>query len=219
MTVTRLGAPVAYLLDHAGGVYPLGYTPEQAQLGGEGWTWQDVARQGLKPVSYPDSQRLRTLSFTHDVTAAAGGDKLIHGFRHLFNAGGPVRLVNVSQHERGWWRISDLQVTITARTDTQEMRTATCTWTLTEYVKDDTPKVGRSVVYSTAGGVKNLPPYYTAASGETLYSIATKLYGDGSKWVAIAKLNGLTSPNVVQGQFLKIPPLSSFIGNFGYVKP
>lgn len=50
---------------------------------------------------------------------------------------------------------------------------------------------------------------YTVKSGDTLWAIAKKFYGDGSKYQYIAKLNNLSNPNLIYvGQILQIGPAS-----------
>ena len=47
---------------------------------------------------------------------------------------------------------------------------------------------------------------YTVASGDYLWDIALRAYGDGFKWVEIAKANNLANPNLVHpGNVLKLP--------------
>lgn len=38
---------------------------------------------------------------------------------------------------------------------------------------------------------------YTVVKGDSLWSIAVKIYGDGYKWVEIAKANHLANPNII----------------------
>ena len=38
---------------------------------------------------------------------------------------------------------------------------------------------------------------YQVVKGDTLWSIAIRAYGDGYKWVEIAKANGLANPNII----------------------
>jgi hypothetical protein len=53
----------------------------------------------------------------------------------------------------------------------------------------------------TAGGQS-----YTVASGDTLWAIAQRFYGDGSKYQKIADANGISDPDKIQvGQTLVIP--------------
>jgi nucleoid-associated protein YgaU len=47
---------------------------------------------------------------------------------------------------------------------------------------------------------------YTVVKGDSLWDIAVRAYGDGYKWVEIAKVNGLTNPNVIHtGNVLSLP--------------
>ena len=47
---------------------------------------------------------------------------------------------------------------------------------------------------------------YTVVKGDTLWSISVKAYGDGYKWVSVAKANKLVNPNVIHvGNVLTLP--------------
>jgi nucleoid-associated protein YgaU len=47
---------------------------------------------------------------------------------------------------------------------------------------------------------------YTVASGDTLWAISERFYGDGSKYQAIADASGVSNPDLIQpGQVLTIP--------------
>ncbi len=47
---------------------------------------------------------------------------------------------------------------------------------------------------------------YTVLKGDNLWSIAVRAYGDGFKWVEVAKVNNLTNPNLIHaGNVLSIP--------------
>ncbi len=46
---------------------------------------------------------------------------------------------------------------------------------------------------------------YTVVRGDNLWNIAVRAYGDGYKWVEIAKNNGLTNPNLIfSGNIIKL---------------
>jgi LysM repeat protein len=50
--------------------------------------------------------------------------------------------------------------------------------------------------------------YYTVVKGDTLYAIAKRYYGDGSKYTVIASANKIANPNLIYpGQRLRIPYL------------
>ena len=47
---------------------------------------------------------------------------------------------------------------------------------------------------------------YTVVKGDNLWDIAVRAYGDGYKWVEIAKENNLTNPNLIySGNVLSLP--------------
>ena len=47
---------------------------------------------------------------------------------------------------------------------------------------------------------------YTVVSGDTLWGVATDQYGDGYKWVEIAKTNALVNPDLIHpGNVLTLP--------------
>ena len=50
------------------------------------------------------------------------------------------------------------------------------------------------------------PRTYTVVSGDTLWAIAERFYGDGSKYQAIANASGISNPDLIHpGQVLTIP--------------
>lgn len=52
---------------------------------------------------------------------------------------------------------------------------------------------------------KETPKTHTVKSGETLWAIAKKYLGDGSKYTELAKLNKISNPNVIKvGQVIKL---------------
>lgn len=52
---------------------------------------------------------------------------------------------------------------------------------------------------------KETPKTYTVKSGETLWAIAKKHLGDGSKYTQLAKINNLSNPNNIKvGQVIKL---------------
>jgi hypothetical protein len=48
---------------------------------------------------------------------------------------------------------------------------------------------------------------YTVRDGDTLWSIAAALLGDGNRWSEIARLSGVTGTAITPGQTLKLPKL------------
>lgn len=84
-----------------------------------------------------------------------------------------------------------------------------CTLPLYEYryldeaqVKQSTGNKGRSAENSGQA----TPDSYTVVSGDSLWSICKKIYGDGSLAYKLATANGITNPNLIYpGQVLTLP--------------
>lgn len=52
---------------------------------------------------------------------------------------------------------------------------------------------------------KQTPKTYTVKQGDTLWAIAKKHLGDGSKYTQIAKINNISNPNIIKvGQVIKL---------------
>lgn len=52
----------------------------------------------------------------------------------------------------------------------------------------------------------NSERYYTVVHGDTIWAIAQRYYGNGSRYSGIAKANGISNPNIINvGQKLLIP--------------
>ena len=69
-------------------------------------------------------------------------------------------------------------------------------------VKSKTPTVNKTKLSES----KITGNTYTVVKGDSLWKIAVRAYGDGYKWVEIAKENHLANPNLIhQGNRLVIP--------------
>lgn len=52
---------------------------------------------------------------------------------------------------------------------------------------------------------KQTPKTYTVKEGDTLWAIAKKQLGDGSKYIDLAKINNISNPNIIKvGQVIKL---------------
>lgn len=71
----------------------------------------------------------------------------------------------------------------------------------TEAVIKEAPVTGENTNSTAINGEA-----YTVAGGDNLWKIAVRAYGDGFKWVEIAKANNLANPDMIfSGNDLKIP--------------
>lgn len=71
----------------------------------------------------------------------------------------------------------------------------------TAVITVESPKMAEAPVAQTIEGDS-----YTVVKGDHLWGIAVRAYGDGYKWVEIAKNNELATPNYIEvGQIIKLP--------------
>ena len=69
-----------------------------------------------------------------------------------------------------------------------------------------TPIMEQGEVASGETSKKPEAKSYTVVSGDTLWGVATAQYGDGYKWVEIAKANALVNPDLIHpGNVLTLP--------------
>ena len=60
------------------------------------------------------------------------------------------------------------------------------------------------VTQTTSGAIATSS--YVVVHGDTLWDISVRAYGDGYKWVEVAKANSLTNPNLIHaGNVLSLP--------------
>lgn len=198
----RNGSPVAHLLLDDGVAYSLLFTSEGFAVAGVGWTFATIERQGRKPLVRRANRQAMTLTFTHTISEVlnppagwGSATRVVKDLMGLADSGRKVRLLNVTAgiESRGWW-YPQLSVSVTARNGSQQIRTAELTWTLTEVI-EDRAKIGRppprprprpAPVKKKAAATQSS---YTVVSGDSLWSIAARLLGNGERWREIFHLN------------------------------
>jgi nucleoid-associated protein YgaU len=77
-------------------------------------------------------------------------------------------------------------------------------------IPDVTPKITTSTVTELSKTSSEINPIvgtsYTVEKGDSLWDIAVRAYGDGYKWVEIARENNLEDPNVIHtGNIFTLP--------------
>jgi hypothetical protein len=194
----------------------LPFAPVEADLDGAPVAWTQVTRTGRRPLLLTGGGQLKTWSGSillaypdyrqsvqHLVNTiqgiAATGDAI------QFYCGGP---------ERGRWRIATCSVHVALRVPgTNDAARATVQLGLTEVsdlVAHVSPTSGRAVppapwsAYAVA--VTPVQRSYRVRPGDTLWSIASKVYGEPDRWHAIADANNIRNPLRLRvGQVLIIP--------------
>ncbi|MGA2968080.1 MAG: LysM peptidoglycan-binding domain-containing protein, partial [Candidatus Levyibacteriota bacterium] len=67
-------------------------------------------------------------------------------------------------------------------------------------------QTGSTSTVANEQATQKMPKTYTVKSGDYLWSIAIRAYGDGYQWVKIAKANNLTNPDLIfSGNVLQLP--------------
>lgn len=192
--------------------YTLYSAPSQFDFG-EVARFGQIEREGLKPITRTIGQGLKVLSFTHTIAARdyqRSIEHVIDPLARLARDARKVRFVGGSTgYEQGvWWNIKDLQIKVIQRALDNRISRAELSWSLEEAV--DLPvNLIRSIPRATASRPAPVASrQMTVAAGHTLYAIAAKYLGNGSRWPEIFALNRskIRNPNIiVAGWVLKLP--------------
>jgi len=122
---------------------------------------------------------------------------ILDKLRRWQDSGDPVRLILSDSDINDAFLIEDLTETLR-----EGDRDVGLTLTLREYKF-------KSALAALAGGSGSaassarederiLPQTYTVKGGDTLWGIAARFYGDGTKWAALADKNGVSNPRTLQ---------------------
>lgn len=188
--------------------------PSDISYGDIGQDWVTAERSGNTPLLLRKGAKLETISFTCLITSRTemyepqGGS--INALKAMANTTERV-LVRYGPQEAGLWRVTDCSITSQLRhPDTNEVTRAVASVTLTR-ASDAAPAVG-----PVSGGAKNPPaapapaPQRThrVVSGDTLWGIAQRYYGNGTLWPRIfdANRNQIRDPHwIYPNQVFVIP--------------
>lgn len=213
------GHPRAYLQAASGRRLFLTWAPVGLDDTGGQSVYATTAVAGGLPAIRPTAGGLRTLSLTATVGVKRRGniEGWLKAWRDLVASGQRVHVGGLGPTSRGWWYITDQTVSPTSRNPSNWIAMADIAITLTQ-AHDPRPKIGST---STRGknrhqqrrhGTPAKKPdqskwrTYTVRAGDTLFGIATRVYGDGRKWKKIASANRLKTTVIHPGQRLRIPP-------------
>lgn len=210
--------PKVKLVDEHGRTVTLPYASTDLDLGNVAPSWEELDRPGRKPLLASEGLQLRRLRGTFTVgypDHQRDVEQELHMLRLLARDGVKVRWDGYGPSEHGWWVIEDYQQRVSLRQHgTNRITRAEVTLTLAESA------AAKVSLGPLTGGAKARPAKpagqpepdraeprsHTVAAGETLYAIAQRYYGDGSRWPEIAEASGVRDPRKLQvGQKLTIP--------------
>lgn len=149
--------------------------------------------RGLREV------RLVTFLPSEDSPFYAGNDpqSVLTMLRTWQDSGDPIRLILSDSDINDAFLIEDMTETLR-----EGDRDVGLNLTLREY-KFKSALAGRKV--PVRQDERNLPETYTVKRGDTLWAIACRFYGDGTRWRTLAADNGIQSPDSLQvGTVLKL---------------
>ena len=186
------------------------YAPREVSYGGLALDWAQAERSGERPLLLHKSVPLETMSFSFtmaDRDLQRPQTSKVAQLRAL--AGSTERVVvRFSPTEQGLWRITDCKVDSDFRTEvTDEIARATVSLTLTR-ASDAVAAVGPISKPTPTANTPKVNRTYTVKKGDTLWAIAKKYYGDGSKWPRIfdANRDKIKNANLIfPGQTFTIP--------------
>lgn len=209
----------------AGVKVELPWAPAQASLGGYADKWDQVERVGRQPLVRYNSRGLPTLSLDLLLTDPTGThdrvDYEIYQLRRLGEGAQLITVAGLSVGEEGPWRLNSMSVNIDQRTESNaEVERATVSLELVAAVDIAVTATEKALPKNTGpltGGSKKPPKTkapisgasqnYTVKSGDSLWAISDRFYGDPHKWPRIADANNLRNPSLIKpGQRLTIPP-------------
>lgn len=200
----------------------LPWAPPAGALDGLADNWDRVDRAGRQPLVRYNSAGLPTLSL--DVLLAdldgAGVDDDLDQIRSLGKGDQIITISGLSPGEEGPWRLDSLSVAIEQRTESGdgiERAQVSMKFVQAVDVSLTTMKTVPAKTGPLTGGVKKPPAVkpvatataYIVKSGDTLWAIAGRFYGDPNLWTKIAGYtrNAIKTPSLIQpGQRLWIPP-------------
>lgn len=217
------------MIGDSGTVLSLPLAPTDMDHSGMARAYDQLERVGLKPILSKGSPGLRVYAFTLILASRHPGHGGFDTSRPVVNelvtlqkfaeSGERLQWTNFGRVERGFFRMTNLAFRYAQRKPgSNEVTVAEATIELTE-ASDVKIRIG-----PVSGGAVSTPPKpptqagsgapvqqagktYTVVSGDTLWKIAQREYGNGAKYTVIADANGITNPNLIHvGQVLTIPP-------------
>lgn len=205
--------PAFTISDEHGGRVVLPFAPLPTSHSGFGWDWDVVDRAGRKALLLRSTKRQGGLSFALNIgypDLQESVDPLLSGLERVADSGDRIT-ISYSRPERGLWRLTDLTYDVTARqAGTNAPTRASAALTFIRY-GDPPASIGPARPSAATSALPALPRSspagrsYTVRGGETLWTIALRLYGNGDLWQQLADHNGIGPRDLAAGMVLRLP--------------
>lgn len=204
-----------YLYSETGRIsFSVPVAPREISYGGIGQEWVSAERGGNTPLLLRKAAKLKTISFSTLIVDFASMwtpmTSAINALEQLANTTERI-LVRYGPQEAGLWRITECGYdSLLRHHDSSEITRAMLSMTLTR-ASDAAPAVGP--VSGGVGRPPTAPPpapprTYRVVSGDCLWNIALRYYGNGTAWTRILDANKdkIRNPNLIYpGQVFVIP--------------
>ena len=182
----------------------LPYAPREVSYDGIGTEWSEQERDGVrKPLLVASGKKLKSMNFSVELVRPEWNqsvesvlDKLI------YFADSQLRVyVHYSKWENGFWRIQNMKVSSSMRSDLDNSITrATVDLDFIEasdVVRITVPATGGTKAVTTSPpkpAPPRIPKYYVTKRGDTLQSLGLRYFKSHTAWKRIAKLNRIKYP-------------------------
>lgn len=172
------------------------YAPREIEYGGWAQEWTQTERSGNTPLLLRKSQPLFSLRFSLMLVDKNPFQSQVPRLAALQNLARTKErvLVRYSPTEAGLWRITEMTISSEQRhPETDEITRCMVSLTFTQ-ASDAAPSVGpitggSSSTPAAPKPVVTAPRTHTVVSGDTLWGIAQKYYGNGTQWPKIFDAN------------------------------
>lgn len=182
--------------------------------------WSTIQRPGKQELLVYTNEQLPHLTFTIFIAAEdqrnnplGSVEEWISNFRRHVSSNQRWRFNYQSQVDKNWWRFTDMSIKTQMRSPLDNsitVATADVQLTQSSDISIRTGPVTGGMATTTpttvASGTTTYATYTIKSPTDTLWALAVRFLGSGSRWKEIAKLNGITDPRKIRnGQILKIP--------------
>lgn len=200
-------------------VLPL--APVTTDADGYALNYSTVDRPGKKPLVIANGMPAQTLSFTavlrwpdrNGTSQSSIEDEVLKPLKALAAARTQFAIERMGFTERGWWRLTGLKISPTARQHgTNHVTRANATFSFIEAVNFAAsvgPLTGGAQAPAAIPAPSTgpaVPERYAISRGDTLQKVSSRFYGTPNRWQDIARASGIVNANLVYpGQVVTIP--------------